>query len=163
MTEIVFYLHDQYDTSAQLDLACRLLQKISQQKLETYVYTSDQDSTDLLDAVLWVFLPQSFIPHCLYPQTKGQPAAPVRIGHASPPADAANLLLNMTTVIPPNYERFNKICELIPANESFVKLGRKRYTTYQAQGHTLQHHHINGFIGHRLGSSDWLASARFNA
>ena len=150
MTEIAFYLHDQYDTSAQLDLACRLLQKISQRKLTAYVYTSDEETAALLDTELWVFLPQSFIPHSLYPQAEeGQPTAAIRIGHAPPPADATNLLLNMTTAIPPNYERFNKICELIPANESLVKLGRERYTTYQEQGHTLQHHRINGFIGHR--------------
>lgn len=62
----------------------------------------------------------------------------------------SQLLMNMSTEIPPGYDRFDRLFECISADQTQVQEGRRRYRFYQEQGHRLEHHKISGIRSQRL-------------
>lgn len=149
MTLVRFYLHDQAGAVAQLDMACRLLQKAQRENSTAYVYAADAHGAKQLEEALWIFTPEAFVPHCLHPQDEALPAS-VRIGHVPPPQHTDQLLMNLSTEIPPDYDRFNRLFECISADKTQVQAGRRRYRVYREQGHKLEHHKIYGIRSPRL-------------
>ncbi len=65
----------------------------------------------------------------------------VRIGHEEPPAGPDELLINLGDDVPAFFDRFSRVCEVVPGPE--VAAGRARYSQYRRRGFPLHHHELD--------------------
>ena len=84
--------------------------------------------------------PRAPIPSEGHPRAPG-PKALVRIGHDEPPPDHDELLINLGSDVPPYFDRFRRVCEVVPGPE--LDAGRARYGQYRRRGYPLHHHELD--------------------
>ena len=134
MTEQVdFYILPEARESAKLQVACKITLKAFDQGLRVYLRTQDLDQSAELDRMLWVFSQSSFIPHVI---TEGAETAwedyPVQLGINPDPANAAEVLINLSDSVPEQFQYYPRIADLVGADE---KAGaRARYRHYRDRG-----------------------------
>jgi len=110
-------------------LACRLIEKASTLGHRIYVHTASPAEAARLDDLLWTFRAGSFVPHATLP---GE--APVRIGHQGPPADGADVLVNLTASVPEFIDRFERVVELVGTEATDKEQARERFRDYRGRG-----------------------------
>jgi DNA polymerase-3 subunit chi len=141
-TRVDFYLLSAAASQdAVLSFACRLVDKALQLGHRVYVYTASAEQTARLDDLLWTFRQDSFVPHAPYDNPLAA-QAPVVLGHVAPPPHWTDLLVNLTPTLPPHYERFARIGEVV--NHEFRIDARGRYQHYKTLGYGLEHHNVPG-------------------
>lgn len=147
MTRIDFYILASNKPEAAERTACRLAEKACGLKHAIYIHTAGRQQTLQLDKLLWTFRDGSFVPH----QTHGQDElndSPVIIGHeTSPDAELAShhqLLINLDQTVPPFFSRFERVAEIVGADEQQRKAARERFKFYRERGYELQTHELTG-------------------
>ncbi len=137
-----FYLLTQTDTDALWLTACRLLEKAYLKKHRVFVYCSHQQDAEHLDELLWTFKPDSFIPHHL--QDEGpEPPPPIQIGYQAEPRGFTDILLNLSTTVPPFFTRFQRVIEIVPADETAKAISREHFRIYRQAGAEPKTHSVN--------------------
>lgn len=137
-----FYLLASDTPDARWLIACRLLEKAYFKGHQIYVRCSNQQEAEFFDELLWTFRDDSFIPHNL--QGEGpEPPPPVHIGYDKEPRGFNDILLNLAEDIPPFYAKFNRVIELVSAEETAKERSRTHYKEYRARGCTLHTHNID--------------------
>lgn len=133
-----FYLLNQAN---EMNIACRLIEKAYLRGHRIFIYCENQQRAEHLDELLWTFKDDSFIPHNL--QGEGpEPPPPVQIGYGAEPRQFNDLLLNMTTTIPPFFIRFKRVIEIVSPDETAKELSRARYRAYRKSGCQLHTHSL---------------------
>lgn len=122
-----------------LALACELASRAFAGGRKVALRTADAASARQLDQMLWSFEQQAFVPHVM----AGSPLAaetPVVIGHAEAPAEwpHAGILLNLADDVPPGFEHFGRVVEIIGQGEAQKLPARARWTHYKRMGLPLQ-------------------------
>ena len=141
---IDYYLLKDETTEAKWPIACRLLEKAYHLKHNVFVFCSSQKDAEYIDELLWTFKDDSFIPHHL--QGEGpEPPPPIQIG-LSEPKGFSDILLNLSTTIPPFYNRFRRVMEIVANLESAKEISRQHYREYKANGCTLHTHQIEPVV-----------------
>jgi DNA polymerase-3 subunit chi len=99
--------------------------------------------------MLWTWPAIGFVPHAL----AHDPLAvetPVLIGGedvcATKPA-GVDILLNLAGECPPHFERFERLLELVGAQDEEKKSGRERYRFYRDRGYPITNHDLAGKDG----------------
>lgn len=140
---IDFYLLTADTADAQGLFTCRLLEKAYQQGHRIFVYCNNATDAGALDELLWTFKPDSFIPHHL--QGEGpEPPPPIQIGYSSEPRGFNDILLNLADTIPAFYLRFQRVIEIVAADEPAKIRGRAHFREYRKAGWVPDTHTING-------------------
>jgi len=142
MTERVdFYILDSAADKDRFKFACRLTEKAYLRDLRVVIVNDTPADAQALDDLLWTFNDNSFVPHQVCSaQTAADPATPVKLTvepGALPPAD---LLVNLSARVPPAWERFARIAEIIDADEERRRLGRERFKYYRDLKVVLETH-----------------------
>lgn len=139
MTEIAFH----HGVSDRLQVACRLLRKAHAQRTRVVVLALPEMAQQL-SLRLWGLQSTAFIPHC---HSDAQPHVLQRspIVLCSPPeptpADFA-VLLNLTSEVPQELERFSKLIEIVSTENEDRRSARQRWKHYSQHGHRMvQHDH----------------------
>ena len=136
---IDFYLLDSHEPDAGWLYACRLLEKAWMKNHRVFVFCNDQPDAEKLDELLWTFKPDSFIPHNL--QGEGpEPPPPIQIGFGEQPRGFNDILLNMAVEIPAFYQRFQRVMEIVPAEDAARQRSREHYKFYKTQGLMINTH-----------------------
>lgn len=136
-----FYLLESEEPQARWNIACRLLEKAYLRGHKVYVFCNNQHDAELIDELLWTFKEDSFIPHNL--QGEGpEPPPPIQIGYEKEPRGFNDILLNLTGQVPPFYNKFRRVMELVINLESEKEQSRTNYRVYKAQGCELLTHPI---------------------
>ena len=163
MTRIDFYILPDVDIDAKFRFACRLAHRAIADGGQVHVRTASTEATAILDALMWSYPEGRFLPHttaddeealCLrgvppraalscegVPPRAPRLKALVRIGHEEPPAGADELLINLGDDVPAFFDRFSRVCEVVPGPE--VAAGRARYSQYRLRGFPLHHHELD--------------------
>lgn len=162
MTRIDFYILPDVDSESKFRFACRLAHRAIADGGQAHVRTASAEETAVLDALMWIYPEGRFLPHATaddhqalsssegHPRaalsSEGHPRAPglnamVRIGHEEPPPGPDELLINLGCDVPAFFDRFQRVCEVVPAPE--VDAGRARYSQYRQRGYPLHHHELD--------------------
>lgn len=136
-----FYLLSDKQPNAQWLVACRLLEKAYLKGHRVFVYCANQQEAELLDELLWTFKDDSFIPHNLQGEGPEPPPA-IHIGYDKEPRGFNDILLNASPEIPPFYNKFKRIIELVGAEEEAKEQSRRHYKEYRARGCELFTHQL---------------------
>jgi DNA polymerase-3 subunit chi len=139
---IDFYVLEHAGADARLRLACRLAEKALQHRHRVHALTTDEAAAQGLDDLLWTFRAESFVPHAF----DTDPAAaevPVTIGwDPGGTAAAADLLINLTPVVPPGFDTYQRVIEIVDASEDCRRDGRERFRFYRENGLEPQTHRV---------------------
>jgi DNA polymerase-3 subunit chi len=144
MTERVdFYVLKSAAARQRWAFACRLTEKAYLKNLKIVIVSDTLADAQALDELLWTFNERSFIPHkvCLDEQSV-DPATAVHltVERALPEAD---LLVNLSQRLPPQFQRYGRIAEVIDADEERRRQGRERFKAYRDLKLPLETHQID--------------------
>ena len=137
MTRIDFYILPDVDVEAKFRFACRLAHRVVAGGGVAHVRTESAEATAVLDALMWSYPEGRFLPHA----TTDEDQALVHIGHDEPPSGPDELLINLGSDVPPYFDRFQRVCEVVPGPE--LDAGRARYSQYRRRGYPLHHHELD--------------------
>ncbi len=143
MTERVdFYVLKSAAARQRWNFACRLTEKAYLKDLKIVLVSDTLADAQALDELLWTFNERSFIPHkvCLDEQSV-DPATPVHLT-VETAMPAADLLVNLARRLPPQFQRYPRIAEVIDADEERRRLGRERFKAYRDLKLPLETHQI---------------------
>ncbi|HJR74902.1 MAG TPA: DNA polymerase III subunit chi [Luteimonas sp.] len=121
-----------------LRLVCELARKAYDADLWTLVLARDAAQAEELDELLWAFDDDAYIPHQIAGTDDEDELTPVLI--ASPEVDAPlrPLVINLRDgVVDGGFER---VLEVVPADESARGPLRERWTQYKARGLEVNKH-----------------------
>lgn len=135
MTRVQFY----HNASHPLVLACELAQRAWEGGRRALVLAPGRAVAARIDEMLWSLEPLSFVPH-------------VRIGSAladetpiviasndeAPPQPARDILLNLTTDVPPGFDAYRFLVEIVGREDADRIPARARWKHYKSLGHPLQ-------------------------
>ena len=137
MTSIDFY----FNAEDRFQVACRLAGKALAQEKRLLIYAPDPEAATRIDRMLWTWPAIGFVPHCaLHDPLAGE--TPVLIASDPGAAGDCGLLLNLGADCPPHFERFERLLEVVPADEAGRQAGRERYRFYQARGYRIASHDL---------------------
>jgi DNA polymerase-3 subunit chi len=119
-------------------LVCELARKASDAGLPMLVLCASTAQAEALDDLLWSFDPDAYVPHQIVGADEDEDEVPVLI--AAPEHDAAlrPLVLNLRDAAVP--DGFERVLEVVPADESARGPLRERWKQYQARGVELGKH-----------------------
>jgi DNA polymerase-3 subunit chi len=133
MSKVSFYLLKQGQRADRYVFACRLCEKISAQNLKIYLHTDTQEQAEYLDDLLWSFRPDSFLPHSLQ-NIEIDEEVSILIGYGEHFQQAFDVLVNLSDSVPPFYQHFERVVEIISNDEQEKIQGRKRWVAYKEAG-----------------------------
>jgi DNA polymerase III subunit chi len=137
VTTIDFY----FNAEDRFQVACRLAAKAASQKKRMLIYAPDADSASRIDKMLWTWQAVGFVPHCAASdEIAAQTPLLIATGDETPPG--CGLLLNLSEVAPPHFARFERLFEVVPAEEAGRDAGRSRYRFYQERGYKIANHDL---------------------
>jgi DNA polymerase-3 subunit chi len=142
MTERVdFYVLKSTAAIERWTYACRLIEKAYLRDLSVVAVSATPAEARTLDDLLWTFNDRSFIPHkiCL-DGTPLDPALRVHITLDPAALPAADLLVNLASRLPAQWERHARIAEILDGDEECRRLGRERFKSYRDLKVPLQTH-----------------------
>lgn len=142
MTEIDFH----FNAPDKIGHACRLLRKAVVGGGARVVVAADADMIDVVDAALWQFSPSDFIAHC---RNDGDAVVVARSPVVLKVPGAAGLphrqvLVNLGKAVPDGFERFERLIEVVTANEDDRVAGRARWRHYADRGYAMKRHDLAG-------------------
>ena len=134
-----FYLIDKPRFREQpLLLVCELARKASDAGMATLVLARDAVQAEQLDDLLWSFDPDAFVPHQIAGAETDEEEATVLI--ATPDLDVAlrPLVINLRDTAVEG--EFDRVLEVVPADESARAPSRERWKQYAARGLDVSKH-----------------------
>jgi DNA polymerase-3 subunit chi len=137
MTTIDFY----FNAADRFQVACRLAGKALAQKKRMLIYAPEPEAASRIDKMLWTWPAVGFVPHCtVHDPHAAQTPVLIACEPESPPD--CELILNLGAECPPHFERFERLLEVVSAEETERQAGRGRYRFYQARGYRIRNHDL---------------------
>ena len=145
MTERVdFYVLKSAAAKQRWAFACRLTEKAYLRDLSIVIANDTLADARALDDLLWTFSERSFIPHSVCVDGhSADPAAKVHLTVPPTSLPSADLLVNLATQLPADWERYSRIAEIIDADAERRRLGRERFKVYRDLKVTLETHQLD--------------------
>ena len=139
MTELAFH----FNAPDRVAYACRLLRKAVGSGAKVVV-TGEADLLQALDLALWTFSPTDFVPHCtLDSDARVLAASPVILCERIDSTPHQQILLNLGSVVPQGFERFQRAIEVVGLDDEDRRLARLRWKHYTDLGYAITRHDLN--------------------
>jgi len=133
-----FYLLAADDPAARLRFACRLVEKAWLKRHRVRVQFDPGGDLEAFDQLLWTFSDRSFVPHRRAGvEDEAPPPAPppvVIADTADSDAGDGDLVVNMGAAVPPGFEGYARIAEVVDADAGRRQRGRERFRFYRERG-----------------------------
>ena len=137
MTEIDFY----FNAPDRLQVACRLAGKALAQGKHTLIYATDAELLARIDKLLWTWPAVGFVPHCRLDDPLAA-ETPVLLSGDERAPEHHEILLNLAPECPPHFASFERLLEVVPAEDPERQAGRDRYRFYKQRGYRIAHHDL---------------------
>lgn len=119
--------------------ACRLIRKARTAGMKVVVYLQDAQQLSQFDQALWTFSEQDFIPHVVAGDELAAQTDVIMSCDASDELPHHQILVNLSTLTPDHFARFERMFEIVSTDEQDLTAGRGRYKHYQNRGYALTH------------------------
>lgn len=138
MTRVDFYILADIDELARGRFSCRLAYKAATAGKRVHIRVPAQAANDL-DALLWDYPPEQFLPHARLSAASGHEPVTIGIGDEEP--DHHEVLINLGDDIAPFFPHFERASEIVLATQRGA--GRDKYRHYRDRGYPLFHHELD--------------------
>ncbi len=138
MTQIDFYTQ----VDDKLQTACRLAAKARSLGLRVTMFCPDRDIAARLDRMLWITPATGFLPHCK-PDHELAAVTPVLIDAAGDTTAHDEVLINLHPERPAFFSRFQRLAEIVTADEADRSAARDRYRFYRDRGYAIRTHDLS--------------------
>ena len=141
MTEVTFH----FNVPDRTDYTCRLVRKASRLGASV-VLAGPAVALAHFDRALWTFDELEFLPHVLL--RPGQPVAPrlratkIWLAQDANQAGLHELLINLGAEAPAGFESFEKVVEIVSADEVDRAAARSRWKHYASRGYAIRKHEV---------------------
>ncbi|GAB3389141.1 DNA polymerase III subunit chi [Azotobacter armeniacus] len=139
MPQVDFYILPSADPAARLNFACKLAEKAWRLGHRIYLHCQDAAQREALDALLWSFKGEAFLPHGTAEEDAD---APITLGLGDDPGSHRDLLINLALAVPFFCARFERIAELVVGDPAIRQATRASYRFYRERGYPLQDHRL---------------------
>lgn len=119
-------------------LVCKLAQKAYDAGFPTLVLVRDMDEAERLDALMWEFDPDAYLPHQIAGLDEDDALTPVLIVPPQTDTPMRPLVINLRPAAVDG--GFERVLEVVPADPVARAPLRERWRQYQARGITVQKH-----------------------
>ncbi len=113
-----------------------------QNGVRTAISLPDAATFNALDKLLWHYPATAFIPHSRSDAEEAE-QMPVVLNHGSDNGGEKfphhDLLISLHNECVPFFSRFERVIEIISADEEDSRMGRERYKFYKDRGYELRH------------------------
>jgi DNA polymerase-3 subunit chi len=140
MVEVSFYILPSESTQERHEFACKLIEKAYRSGCFCYVLTDNAEQSKKLDDLLWTFRAGSFIPHEIYTGKLPDFEKVILIGSLDVPVNWQKTVINLSLNCPEEFDKFDRILELLDNSEITKIAGRDRYRQYQQSGLKITTH-----------------------
>lgn len=137
MTKVHFY----HGVGDRLAAAVNLLGKAHAQGKNFVVYAPDAGTAQRLDQMLWAQPALGFVPHCKDDSPLARETPIVITGNPQTVAQDQRLL-NLSDEVPPGFESFENLVEIVSSDGEDLHPARERYKRYRTQGYEIQSHEL---------------------
>ena len=121
-----------------LRLVCELARKAYEKGIPTLVLARDAAQAEQLDDLLWSFDPDAFIPHQIVGVDIDEDEADVLIATPETDVPLRPIVINLRDAAVAG--TFDRVLEVVPADEDARGPLRERWKQYQAQGLDVKKH-----------------------
>ena len=142
MTTIDFY----FNASDRLQVACRLAGKALSEGKRMLVYAPDAEVAARVDKLMWTWPATGFVPHCPVDDPLA-PDTPVLIARSDDVPPQVTLLVNLSAEPPPHFASFERLFEVVGADEAEREAARARYKLYRSRGYAIANHDLAAHDG----------------
>lgn len=118
----------------KLNYTCRLVRKARAANCQIIILTANEQQLRSLDDEIWTFSATDFLPHVSIEHELAESTPIILTTHFSAALPHKDLLINLSTDIPPHYEEFNRVIEIVSSDEHDAQAGRVRFKKYQQMG-----------------------------
>ena len=133
MTQVFFY----HGAADKIAAACALLSGAYAKKKPMLVFAVDREIAGNIDRMLWTQSALSFVPHC----RADSPLAaetPILITDQLGTPPQTERLMNLSRDLPPGFERFDNLIEVVGQDEADRDAARERVRQYKQLGHDVR-------------------------
>jgi DNA polymerase-3 subunit chi len=139
VTRIDFYRY----AEDKLRFACRLAAKAYSQSNRLVVYAPDAKRLADFDKALWTYQATGFIPHC-HVDSPLAAETPILLASDGEKLPHHDVLMNLGDDWPPFFASFERLLEIVGADEEDKERARSRYAFYKKRGYDIQVRDIEG-------------------
>ena len=137
MTSIDFY----FNAADRLQVACRLAAKALAERKRMLIYAPDAELATRLDRLMWTWPATGFVPHCA-PHEALAAETPVLIAQDDESRGEIPILLNLSVDCPPHFASFERLLEVVGADEAEREPARARFRLYKSRGYAIASHDL---------------------
>jgi DNA polymerase-3 subunit chi len=119
--------------------ACRLSRKARAADCRIVILARDAQQLAELDERLWTFSEQDFLPHVAVEDPLAAHTPILLTTNDAMDAPHHQILINLSDAPPSHFARFERMFEVIAADEADKSAGRERYRYYRQRGYPLTH------------------------
>lgn len=139
-----FYTHV---TDTEL-FACRLSRRAAESGSRILLWTDDETRLMRLDAALWSFEAESFLPHEIWQPSAhypGEPAVLLACDNVLPQLPQGTVVLNLSEDFWHQAPTLPvRILEIVGTAEYQLAAARHRFAAYRRHGFAIEHHNMQG-------------------
>jgi DNA polymerase III subunit chi len=139
VTRIDFYHY----AEDKLRFACRLATTVFERASRLIVYSPDMQYLRRFDQALWEFAPTKFVPHC-FAGAAVAAETPIILAASGEGLPHHDVLLNLGDDWPPFFASFERLLEVVTADEADKERARARYVFYRKRGYEIKINPIEG-------------------
>jgi DNA polymerase-3 subunit chi len=105
------------------------------------VYAPDPDVATRIDRLMWTWPATGFVPHCPADDPLA-PETPVLIARDEHTAADIPVLLNLSGECPPHFASFERLLEVVGADDADREAARGRFRSYKSRGYAITSHDL---------------------
>lgn len=123
----------------KIGYACRLVRKARAANCKIVLFTGNRPQLAALDEALWTFSEPDFLPHVVAGDSLAAQTPIVLSCDAEVELPHHQILINLSDTAPPHFASFERMFEIVSADDADKSAGRERYRFYQQRGYPLTH------------------------
>jgi len=127
--------------------ACTMTTKAWSKGNRVHIHTQSEENASKFDDLLWVYKDTSFVPHEIFAGDIND-ETPVTIGYGNSFPEPSQVMINLGSDIPAFASNFERVVEIVGANESNKQLARQRYRQYKEADYEIHNHKIENLTEH---------------
>ena len=135
MTEVDFYILRDEELEHRPRFACRLAELAFRQGHQVYLHAADEASARDIDALLWSYKPQSFLPHGFIGSDEG---SRIGIGWGEDPGEHQDVMINLDLAVPDFVGRFQRVLEIVVQHPDVQESLRASWRHYKHYGYPVK-------------------------